>query len=153
MAVERVKDFFKDTDVNVIELPESSATVALAAQALDTEPDQIAKTLSFLVDDAPILVVMAGEAKTDNHKYKATFHKKAKMIPFDQVEDYIGHAPGGVCPFAVKPGVKVYLDESLKRHTEVYPAAGSSNSAVRLTIPALEKYSDYTAWVDVTKTA
>ena len=125
MAVERVKDFFKDTEVNVIELPESSATVALAAQALDTEPDQIAKTLSFLVDDAPILVVMAGEASTDNHKYKATFHKKAKMIPFDQVEDYIGHAPGGVCPFAVKPGVKVYLDESLKRHTEVYPAAGS----------------------------
>ncbi|MBW9308469.1 YbaK/EbsC family protein [Lactobacillus delbrueckii] len=153
MAVERVKDFFKDTDVNVIELPESSATVALAAQALDTEPDQIAKTLSFLVDDAPILVVMAGEARTDNHKNKATFHKKAKMIPFDQVEDYIGHAPGGVCPFAVKPGAKVYLDESLKRHTEVYPAAGSSNSAVRLTIPALEKYSDYTAWVDVTKTA
>ncbi|MCT3466768.1 YbaK/EbsC family protein [Lactobacillus delbrueckii subsp. bulgaricus] len=149
MAVERVKDSFKDTDVNVIELPESSATVALAAQALKTEPDQIAKTLSFLVDDAPILDVMAGEASTDNHKYKATFHKKAKMIPVDQVEDYIG----GVCPFAVKPGVKVYLDESLKRHTEVYPAAGSSNSAVRLTIPALEKYSDYTAWVDVTKTA
>lgn len=145
MAVERVKDSFKDTDVNVIELPESSATVALAAQALNTEPDQIAKTLSFLVDDAPILDVMAGEASTDNHKYKATFHKKAKMIPVDQVEDYIG----GVCPFAVK----VYLDESLKRHTEVYPAAGLSNSAVRLTIPALEKYSDYTAWVDVTKTA
>lgn len=139
MAVERVKDSFKDTDVNVIELLESSATVALAAQALNTEPDQIAKTLSFLVDDAPILDVMAGEASTDNHKYKA------KMIPVDQVEDYIG----GVCPFAVK----VYLDESLKRHTEVYPAAGSSNSAVRLTIPALEKYSDYTAWVDVTKTA
>ncbi|MBT8849938.1 YbaK/EbsC family protein [Lactobacillus delbrueckii subsp. bulgaricus] len=149
MAVERVKDSFKDTDVNVIELPESSATVALAAQALNTEPDQIAKTLSFLVDDAPILDVMAGKASTDNHKYKATFHKKAKMITVDQVEDYIG----GVCPFAVKPGVKVYLDESLKRHTEVYPAAGSSNSAVRLTIPALEKYSDYTAWVDVTKTA
>lgn len=145
MAVERVKDSFKDTDVNVIELPESSATVALAAQALNTEPDQIAKTLSFLVDDAPILDVMAGEASTDNHKYKVIFHKKAKMIPVDQVEDYIG----GVCPFAVK----VYLDESLKRHTEVYPAAGSSNSAVRLTIPALEKYSDYTAWVDVTKTA
>ncbi|MBT8912618.1 YbaK/EbsC family protein [Lactobacillus delbrueckii subsp. bulgaricus] len=145
MAVERVKDSFKDTDVNVIELPESSATVALAAQALNTEPDQIAKTLSFLVDDAPILDVMAGKASTDNHKYKATFHKKAKMIPVDQVEDYIG----GVCPFAVK----VYLDESLKHHTEVYPAAGSSNSAVRLTIPALEKYSDYTAWVDVTKTA
>lgn len=139
--------------MTIIELPASSATVALAAQALDTEPDQIAKTLSFLVDDAPILVVMAGEARTDNHKYKATFHKKAKIIPFDQVEDYIGHAPGGGCPFAVKPGVKVCLDESLKRYAEVYPAASSSNSAVRLTIPALEKYSDYPAWVHLTKTA
>ena len=153
MAVDKVKAFFAGTGVDVIELPESSATVDLAAEALSTEPDQIAKTLSFLVNDEPVLIVMAGEARIDNHKYKGVFHKKAKMIPFDQVEDYIGHAPGGVCPFAVKPGVKVYLDESLKRHTEVYPVAGSSNSAVRLTIPALEKYSDYTAWVDVTKTA
>lgn len=153
MAVDLVKDFFQDTDVDVIELPESSATVALAAQALKTEPDQIAKTLSYLVNDQPILIVMAGEARTDNRKYKDTFHKKAKMIPFDQVEDYIGHAPGGVCPFAVKDDVKVYLDQSLKRHETVFPAAGSENSAVKLTIPQLEKYSGYEAWVDVTKTA
>ncbi|CCK83473.1 YbaK/prolyl-tRNA synthetase associated region [Lactobacillus equicursoris 66c] len=153
MAVDLVKDFFQDTDVDVIELPESSATVALAAQALKTEPDQIAKTLSYLVNDQPILIVMAGEARTDNRKYKDTFHKKAKMIPFDQVEDCIGHAPGGVCPFAVKDNVKVYLDQSLKRHETVFPAAGSENSAVKLTIPQLEKYSGYEAWVDVTKTA
>lgn len=153
MAVDLVKDFFQDTDVDVIELPESSATVALAAQALKTEPDQIAKTLSYLVNDQPILIVMAGEARTDNRKYKDTFHKKAKMIPFDQVEDYIGYAPGGVCPFAVKDNVKVYLDQSLKRHETVFPAAGSENSAVKLTIPQLEKYSGYEAWVDVTKTA
>lgn len=153
MAVDLVKDFFQDTDVDVIELPESSATVALAAQALKTEPDQIAKTLSYLVNDQPILIVMAGEARTDNRKYKDTFHKKAKMIPFDQVEDYIGHAPGGVCPFAVKANVKVYLDQSLKRHETVFPAAGSENSAVKLTIPQLEKYSGYEAWVDVTKMA
>ncbi|MDD6385971.1 YbaK/EbsC family protein [Lactobacillus equicursoris] len=153
MAVDLVKDFFQDTDVDVIELPESSATVALAAQALKTEPDQIAKTLSYLVNDQPILIVMAGEARTDNRKYKDTFHKKAKMIPFGQVEDYIGHAPGGVCPFAVKDNVKVYLDQSLKRHETVFPAAGSENSAVKLTIPQLEKYSGYEAWVDVTKTA
>lgn len=125
----------------------------MAAQALKTEPDQIAKTLSYLVNDQPILIVMAGEARTDNRKYKDTFHKKAKMIPFDQVEDYIGHAPGGVCPFAVKDNVKVYLDQSLKRHETVFPAAGSENSAVKLTIPQLEKYSGYEAWVDVTKTA
>lgn len=153
MAVDLVKEFFQDTDVDVIELPESSATVALAAQALKTEPDQIAKTLSYLVNDQPILIVMAGEARTDNRKYKDTFHKKAKMIPFDQVEDCIGHAPGGVCPFAVKDNVKVYLDQSLKRHETVFPAAGSENSAVKLTIPQLEKYSGYEAWVDVTKTA
>ena len=125
----------------------------MAAQALKTEPDQIAKTLSYLVNDQPILIVMAGEARTDNRKYKDTFHKKAKMIPFDQVEDYIGHAPGGVCPFAVKDNVKVYLDQSLKRHETVFPAAGSENSAVKLTIPQLEKYSGYEAWGDVTKMA
>lgn len=106
MAVDLVKDFFQDTDVDVIELPESSATVALAAQVLKTELDQIAKTLSYLVNDQPILIVMAGEARTYNRKYKDTFHKKAKMIPFDQVEDCIGHAPGGVCPFAVKDNLR-----------------------------------------------
>lgn len=151
MAVEKVKEYFADKDINIIELDESSATVDLAAKALNTDPDAIAKTLSYLVNDQPILVVMAGEARVDNHKYKSTFHKKAKMIPFDEVEDYIGHAPGGVCPFAVKENVKVYLDESLKRHDVLFPAAGSSNTAVKLTLPELEKYSNPVSWVDVTK--
>lgn len=151
MSVDKVKKFFEGTGVNVIELPESSATVELAAHALNEEPDRIAKTLSYLVDDQPILIVTAGMARVDNHKYKETFHKKAKMIPYDDVEKYIGHTPGGVCPFAVNDGVKVYLDQSLKRHDLVYPAAGSSNSAVRLTIPELEKYSGFESWVDITK--
>lgn len=151
MAVEKVKEYFADKGINIIELDESSATVDLAAKALDTDPDAIAKTLSYLINDQPILVVMAGEARVDNHKYKSTFHKKAKMIPFDEVEDYIGHAPGGVCPFAVKENVKVYLDESLKRHDVLFPAAGSSNTAVKLTLPELEKYSNPVSWVDVTK--
>ena len=151
MAVEKVKAFFDGTDIQVIELPESSATVELAAEALHTEADQIAKTLSFLVDGQPVLIVMAGLARVDNHKFKEFFHKKAAMIPHDQVEELIGHAPGGVCPFAVKDGVAVYLDESLKRHEAVYPAAGSGNSAVRLTIAQLEQYSGYQAWIDVTK--
>ena len=137
MAVEKVKEYFRGTGIEVIELPESSATVELAAEALHTEPDQIAKTLSM--------------ARVDNHKYKEYFHKKAMMIPHDQVEAYIGHAPGGVCPFAVKEGVAVYLDASLRRHEVVYPAAGSGNSAVRVTLSQLEQYSGYRAWIDVTK--
>lgn len=151
MAVEKVKEYFRGTGIEVIELPESSATVELAAEALHTEPDQIAKTLSFLVDGKPVLIVMAGMARVDNHKYKEYFHKKAMMIPHDQVEAYIGHAPGGVCPFAVKEGVTVYLDASLRRHEVVYPAAGSGNSAVRVTLSQLEQYSGYRAWIDVTK--
>lgn len=151
MAVEKVKEYFKGTGIDVIELPESSATVQLAAEALNTEADKIAKTLSFLVDGQPVLIVMAGMARIDNHKYREYFHKKASMIPPDQVEDYIGHAPGGVCPFAIREGIAVYLDKSLKRHDVVYPAAGSSNSAVRLTIAQLEQYSGYREWIDVTK--
>ena len=151
MSVERVKQYFNGTEIQVLEFPTSSATVDLAASALDTEPDQIAKTLSFLVDDQPILIVMAGMARVDNKKYKSVFHKKAKMISSDQVEDLIGHAPGGVCPFAVKDGVKIYLDQSCRRHEYVYPAAGSSNSAVKMTMDQLEKYSGFEAWVDVTK--
>lgn len=151
MAVEKVKKYFEGTGIKVIELPESSATVELAAHALETEPDQIAKTLSHLVEDQPILIVMAGMARVDNRKYKDTFHKKASMIKAEDVERYIGHAPGGVCPFAINAGVKVYLDESLKRHEFVYPAAGSSNSAVKLSISELEKYAGVHEWVDVTK--
>ncbi|MBP3204613.1 MAG: YbaK/EbsC family protein [Lachnospiraceae bacterium] len=153
MAIDKVKEYFKGTELEgkVIELAESSATVELAAHALHTEPDRIAKTLSYLVDDDPILVVASGMSRVDNKKYKAQFAKKAKMIPYEEVEDYIGHAPGGVCPFAVREGVKVYLDESLKKYDTVFPAAGSSNSAIEMTMEQLEKFTGYTAWVDVCK--
>lgn len=151
MAVEKVKEYFRGTGIDVIELPESSATVDLAAEALNTDADQIAKTLSFLVEGKPVLIVMAGRARIDNHKYKEYFHRKATMIPPAEVEDSIGHAPGGVCPFAVKEDVTVYLDGSLKRHEVVYPAAGSGNSAVKMTITQLEQYSGYQSWIDVTK--
>lgn len=134
-----------------IDLKESSATVALAAQALGTEEARIAKTMSFLIDDQPLIVVVAGDARVDNHKYKETFHKKAKMIPGVECEKYIGHRPGGVCPFCLPPHVPVYLDVSLKRFDIVYPAAGTDHSAVKLTIDELEKYSNSKGWVDVCK--
>ena len=136
-----------------MEFPVSSATVELAAQALGCEPCRIAKTLSFLVGEDPILIVTAGDVKIDNSKYRAQFGKKAKMLKPDQVEKMVGHAVGGVCPFAVKEGVKVYLDESLKRFQTVFPACGSSNSAIELTIPELEEVSGYLGWVDVCKDA
>ena len=123
----------------------------LAAQALGVEGKRIAKTLSFMVGEKCVLVVAAGDARIDNAKYKGFFHTKAKMLPHDAVPEVIGHAVGGVCPFAVKEGVEVYLDESLKRFETVYPACGSSNSAIELTIPELEKYSSYLAWIDVCK--
>ena len=129
----------------------SSATVELAAVAVGCEPARIAKSLSFLVEDKPILILAAGDAKVDNPRYKARFGTKAKMIPADQVEELIGHGVGGVCPFGTKPGVTVYLDESLHRFETVFPACGSSNSAIELTIPELEKFSGYKAWVDVCK--
>lgn len=135
----------------VMEFDRSSATVEEAAVAVGCEPKQIAKTMSFLLGDEPILIVAAGDVRIDNHKYKEAFHQKAKMIPGDQVEELIGHAPGGVCPFGIKPGIAVYLDESLRRFDVVYPAAGSGNSAVRLTIPELEQISGYREWVDVGK--
>lgn len=135
------------------EFTESSATVELAAQRLGVEPARIAKTLSFLVEDSPILVVAAGDVKVDNSKYKAMFHTKAKMLSREQAEELVGHAVGGVCPFGVKEGVKVYLDESLKRFETVFPAVGTSNSAIELTIPELEQVSDYLQWVDVCKEA
>ena len=153
MAIEKVKEFFKKYHIEdrIIELPESSATVALAAIALGTEECRIAKSLSFLINDKAILIITAGDAKVDNSKYKGFFKTKAKMIPFDDVEKYIGHAAGGVCPFAINEGIDVYLDESLKRFDYVYPACGSGNSAIKLTIPELEQYSNYKEWIDVTK--
>ena len=127
----------------------SSATVALAAEAVGTAPERIAKSLSFLQGDVPVLVIAAGDAKVDNRKYKDTFHTKAKMIGFDAVESLVGHAPGGVCPFGVNDGVRVFLDESLRRFDIVYPAAGTSNSAVELTVSELERASLAEGWVDV----
>ena len=153
MSIERVKEYFKQFNMEdrVMEFSVSSATVELAAQALNTEGCRIAKTLSFTVNDSPILIVTAGDAKIDNKKYKAFFGAKAKMLSFDEVEEKIGHAVGGVCPFAINEGVTVYLDDSLKRFETVFPACGSSNSAIELTPMELEKYSDYKQWIDVCK--
>ena len=135
----------------VIELSESSATVELAAKALGTEPDRIAKSLSFLLDDEAIVIVVSGESRIDNKKFKKRFQKKAKMIPFDSVEYWTGFAPGGVCPFALREGVTVYLDESLKKYDTVFPAAGSGSSAIEMTIDQLERLTGYREWVDVVR--
>ena len=153
MSIEKVREYFKTVGIEdrILEFSVSSATVALAAEALGCEPERIAKTLSFVSGDGCILVVAAGDAKIDNGKFKAEFGMKAKMADFGEVARLCGHAAGGVCPFAVNEGVPVYLDASLKRFDFVYPAAGSSNSAIKLTIEELEKYSSYVKWVDVTK--
>jgi prolyl-tRNA editing enzyme YbaK/EbsC (Cys-tRNA(Pro) deacylase) len=153
MSIEAVKAFFASHGMQdrVLEFNVSSATVELAAIALGCEPCRIAKTLSFLVGGAPILIVTAGDAKIDNQKYKAQFSTKAKMLTPDEAVELIGHAVGGVCPFAVKDGVTVYLDVSLKRFETVFPACGSSNSAIELTIDELEKFSSSAAWIDVCK--
>ncbi len=153
MAIERVKTYFKQygMEEKIREFDVSSATVELAAQALSCEPARIAKTLSFMVDGHAILIVAAGDVKIDNHKYKEQFHAKAKMLSPKEAETLVGHAIGGVCPFAVNEGVTVYLDESLKRFETVFPACGSSNSAIELTIPELEKYAAPVQWVDVCK--
>ena len=135
----------------VMEFDVSSATVGEAAKAVGCEEEEIAKTLSFLVGDDPILIVVAGNCKIENSKYKAEFHKKAKMIPFENVEEVIGHGVGGVCPFGINENVKVYLDVSLKAFEVVYPACGSANSAVKLTVEELEKTSNYLKWIDVCK--
>lgn len=151
MSIEKVREHFATFGIaeRIMEFDVSSATVELAAKAVGVEGARIAKTLSFLVKDEPILIVVAGDGRIDNKKYKATFSAKAKMLSHDQAAEMIGHAVGGVCPFAVNEGVKVYLDESLKRFETVFPACGSSNSAIELTIPELEKYSEYQNWVDV----
>lgn len=153
MAIEKVKEYFTKIGIadRIREFDVSSATVELAAQALACEPCRIAKTLSFLVDGKAVLIVAAGDAKIDNPKYKARFGTKAKMLAPDEVETLIGHGVGGVCPFAVNEGVEVYLDESLKRFDTVFPACGSSNSAIELTIGEMEQYSGFTSWVDVCK--
>lgn len=153
MSIEKVRRWFAGYGAadRILEFPVSSATVELAAQALHCEPCRIAKTLSFGVHDTPILIVTAGDAKVDNAKYKARFGVKAKMLSHEDAAERIGHAVGGVCPFAVNEGVEVYLDVSLKRFDTVFPAAGSSNSAIELAIPELEQFSGFLDWVDVCK--
>ena len=153
MSVEKVREYLKrfGADNRVQELAESSATVELAAHALHCEPCRIAKTLAFQLGDRVILIVAAGDARIDNAKYKAHFGGKAKMIGRADTETLTGHAPGGVCPFAVKEGVSVCLDVSLKRFDTVFPACGSANSAIEVTLPELEKFSASADWVDVCK--
>lgn len=153
MAIEAVKEYLRQwgADVRVRELDTSSATVQLAAQALGCEPCRIAKTLSFAEGEGCRLIVAAGDAKIDNARYKACFGGKATMLPFDQVEEKTGHGVGGVCPFAVKEGAPVFLDESLRRFSTVFPACGSANSAIELTLEELETYSHAAGWVDVCK--
>ena len=153
MSLEKAKAYLAEKGYadHVIELDDSSATVQLAAQALGVEPGMIAKTMSFLIGEEAILILTEGTAKVDNRKYKDTFHMKAKMIPFEEVESWIGHAPGGVCPFGIKEGIKVYLDESLKQFDTVYPAAGNDHSAVKLTIAELEEVAGAAGWVNVCK--
>lgn len=153
MALDKVREYFKQFNMDsfIREFEVSSATVSLAAEALGCPPECIAKTLSFMVEDTVILIVAAGDAKIDNAKFKTVFHTKAKMLPPEHVPEQTGHPVGGVCPFAVPKNVKVYLDNSLKRFTTVFPACGSSNSAIELTLSQLEEYSNYTSWIDVCK--
>lgn len=153
MSIQRVREYFKEYGMEnrIQEFQVSSATVELAAQALHCDPERIAKTLSFMVKDRVVLVVTAGDMKIDNSKYKAQFGTKAKMLSPDDAEILVGHKVGGVCPFGVKEGVEIYLDMSLKRFETVFPACGSSNSAIELTISELEKYSGFLGWVEVCK--
>ena len=154
MSIEKVRAYFRQwpgMEEKILEFPVSSATVAEAAKAVGTEERRIAKTLSFMQDDGPILVVAAGDAKVDNKKYKSTFHKKASMLKVDELTELVGHPVGGVCPFGINEGVRVYLDQSLRRFPSVFPACGSANSAIELTIPELEIYSRFEEWVDVCK--
>lgn len=156
MALDAVRKTFEKEGIanRIIELDKSSATVADAAKALHTEEAHIAKSMSFLVDDQVNIIVMAGDVKIDNHKYKEYFHKKAKMVPFNEVEQLTSHPAGGVCSFALPSNVNVYLDRSLKRFKTVFPACGSRNSAIELNISELEHYSSNVQdWVDVTKLA
>lgn len=153
MSIEKAREYLKKIglDNKIMEFDVSSATVKEAAIALNCKEQEIAKTLSFIVNDRPVLIVTAGDSKVDNSKFKTKFNVKAKMIPFDDVERLVGYAVGGVCPFGVNEDVDVFLDESLKRFDTVYPACGSSNSAIKLSIEELEKASNYKEWIDVCK--
>lgn len=153
MSIERARAYLSECGVErrIQEFEVSSATVALAAAALHTQEGRIAKTLSFQIEDGDVLIVCAGDVKIDNAKYKARFHTKAKMLSPEEVETQVGHAVGGVCPFGVKEGVTVYLDESLKRFDTVFPACGSSNSAIELSLEEMERFAKPQSWIDVCK--
>lgn len=154
MSIEKVRAYFQGVGVadRIMEFPVSSATVELAAQALGVEGARIAKSMSFKIGEDPIIIVMAGDARVDNSKYKAQFHTKAKMLTHEEAHELIGHDVGGVCSFALPENVKTYLDVSLKRFATVFPAAGSSNSAIEFTCEELERYSsNFVEWVDVCK--
>lgn len=153
MSIEKVREYFKTKGIDrrIQEFENSSATVPLAAKALHCEESRIAKTLSFHIGEKVILIVAAGDAKIDNVKYKAQFGMKAKMLSFDEAEPLVGHAVGGICPFAVNEGVEIYLDISLKRFSTVFPACGSSNSAIELSLQELEEYSGFIKWINVCK--
>ena len=153
MSTEKVRNYFKKWNVHnrIQEFDVSSATVNLAAQALNCEPKRIAKTLSFVIREKPLLIVTAGDARIDNKKFKTQFEAKAKMLKHEDTEVLIGHEIGGVCPFAIKDGVDVFLDISLKRFETVFPACGSASNAIELSIPELETYSNYSTWIDVCK--
>ncbi len=153
MSIDKVKSFFREhgMEERIIEFDVSSATVDLAAAALGCEGARIAKSMSFDAQDKTIIVVCAGDTKVDNAKFKSTFNTKSKMLSPELLPERVGHAMGGVCPFALNEGVEVYLDISLKRFDTVYPACGSSNSAIELSLDELEKYSGFISWVDVTK--
>lgn len=153
MSFEKAKSYLDALGYGdrVLTFPESTATVELAAKAVGTEPARIAKSLTFMVDGVPVMIICAGDAKIDNSKYKAFFRKKAVMLSRDEVAGLIGHEVGGVCPFGINEGCDVYLDESLKRFDTIYPACGNAASAVRLTCGELEKLSRCKEWIDVCK--
>lgn len=153
MSLVKVKEYLKryNADDRVIVLDESSASVKEAAHALNTSEGAIAKSIAVMINDKPVVIVLSGDRKLDNHKFKGEFHVKARMISYEETETLIGHAPGGVCPFGLNDEVSVYLDESLREHEYVYPACGSSNSAIKLSIDEIEKFSNPVKWVDVGK--
>jgi prolyl-tRNA editing enzyme YbaK/EbsC (Cys-tRNA(Pro) deacylase) len=153
MSYEKVKAYFDSIGLGdrVVVRDHVGDTVDHAAQAIGCEPARIAKTMSFMQEENPVLIVMAGDAKVNNTKYKACFKQKAVMIHGDEVENFIGHVPGAVCPFAVNNGVKIYLDVSLKRFHMLYTAGGNLNSTIKLSLEELKEYTSFADWVDVTK--
>ena len=153
MSIEKVREYFRQFGMEnrILEPEMSSATVELAAKALNCEPDRIAKSLSFKVNEKPVLILCSGESRIDNQKFKGIFKTKAKMLSPDEVGSLIGHEIGGVCPFGINEGVEVYLDNSLRRYNTIFPACGSSNSAIELTPDELVKFSNSLSWIDVCK--